>query len=325
MAPGGIVKVLRHVLAFAGAAAFCAAFSSQGANPVAPLPFALMVAVYWATNRTWLGGAAIGCAVVLGAFVTLRVQAGLFYGLFLGAGVLLGAGIRREWTFGSLVATVTAWTFGVFAAFVAFLLTWPGWVRQAASSYEALVVQAREAAETAGAQQENALKVFRWLLLDHWADVSLGLMFASLLVCAASATGVTAVWVRLRHGLPGPRTTFGKMRPPEWLVWPTILCAVLWFVEQYAPNALLQAVTWNTAIGVAAIYWLNGLSLVVYTVRRLQPHVFVTIALVLVMMYAGVWLLSFFGLFDTWWEFRAKVDRLVALRDKLREGRGVGE
>jgi hypothetical protein len=324
MAAGGIVRVVRHALAFVAAGVFCAAFSWAGANPVAPMPLALMAAVYWATRRTWLGGAAIACAVALGAFVTLRVQAGAFYGLFMLAGVALGYGLRREWPFGVLVATVTAWAFGVFAAFVAFLLTWEGWKRQAAASYEQLAAQMRETTEI-GPDQQRALDVFRWLLIDHWGDVSLGLMVASLLVCAALATGLTAAWLRLRHGLPGPRTTFARMRPPEWLVWPAILCAVLWFVEQRVPNGLLQAFTWNAGIGLAAIYWLNGLSLVVYAVRRLQPNVFIVIALVLLMMYAGVWLLGFFGLFDTWWAFRAKVDRLVAARDKLREGRGDDE
>lgn len=325
MAAGGLVTVFRHVSAFAAAGFFCAVLSWAGANPVAPLPFVLLVAVYWATGRAWLGGTAVACVVLIGAFVTLRVQAGLFYGVFVLAGAVLGTGMRRQWPFGSLVAAVTAWTFGVFAAFLLVHMTWASWVRQAAASYEMLVTGSEQGAEPA-ADQQAVFDFFRWMLVDHWADVSIGLMFASFLVCAALAAGVTALWVRLRHGLPGPRTTFGRMRPPEWLVWPAIACAALWFVEHYyAQNDVLRAVTWNAAIGLAAIYWLNGLSIVVYALRHLQPHLFVVIALVVFMMYAGGWLLSFLGLFDTWWELRAKVDRLVAVRDKLREGRGGDE
>jgi len=63
-------------------------------------------------------------------------------------------------------------------------------------------------------------------------------------------------------------------------------------------------------------------SIVVYAIRRMQPHVFVVVALVVFLTYAGGWLLSFAGLFDTWWELRGRVDRLVAMRDKLREGPG---
>ena len=321
MAAGGLVTVLRHTVAFAGAGLFCAALSWAGANPVAPLPLALLVAVYWATGRHGLGGVAIACAILIGAGVSLRVQAGLFYGLFVLAVAVLGLGIRRQWTFGVLVAAVAAWMFGAFAALLVFHLTWNGWTRQAAASYEMLVAQARNTAGAA-ADQQAAHEAFRWMLVEHWADVSVGLMFGSFLVCAALAAGVTSAWVRLRHGLPGPRTAFGMMRPPEWLVWPAILCAVLWFVEQRSPNDVLRAVTWNAAIGLAAIYWLNGLSIVVYAIRRMQPHVFVVVALVVFLTYAGGWLLSFAGLFDTWWELRGRVDRLVAMRDKLREGPG---
>ena len=44
MAAGGLVTVFRHTVAFAGAGLFCAALSWAGANPVAPLPLALLVA-----------------------------------------------------------------------------------------------------------------------------------------------------------------------------------------------------------------------------------------------------------------------------------------
>jgi len=321
---GGIAAAFRNVPALTAAAIFCGVLSWTGANPVAPLPFVLLVAAYWATGRTVLAGAAIAGAVLIGGFVTLRAQAGLFYGLFVLAGVVLGAGIRRQHTFGAVVSRVTAWTCAVFAGFVAFHMTWSVWEQQAAASYDAVLAQTRDAGGDA-AGQEAALDLLRWMLVEHWADVSAGLMFGSFLVCAALATGATAFWVRLRHDLPGPRTGFETMRPPDWLVWPAILCAVAWFVEQRAPNGVTRAIAWNAAIGLAAIYWLNGLSLVVYAVRHLRPHAFVVIALVVFMIYAGGWMLSFAGLFDTWWEFRVKVDRLVAAREKLREGRGGDE
>ncbi|HOF41074.1 MAG TPA: DUF2232 domain-containing protein [Candidatus Hydrogenedentes bacterium] len=324
MAANSLVTAFRHSMALAGAGLFCAVLSWAGANPVAPLPFVLLVAVYWATGRHWLGGVAVACAILIGAGATLRLQAGLFYGLFVMVGALLGSGIRRQWALGTLVATVSGWMTGTFAAFLVLHLTWSGWARQASVSYEMLVAQAHDASG-ASASQQAAQEALRWLLVEHWADVSVGLMFGSFLVCAALVAAVASAWVRLRYGLPGPRTTFGAMRPSEWFVWPAILCAVLWYVEQRAPNSVLRALTWNTAIGLAAIYWLNGLSIAVYAMRRLQPPVFVVVAVVIFLAYVGGWMLSFAGLFDTWWEFRGKVDRLVAMRDKLREGPGGGE
>ena len=318
------MAVFRHASALTVSVLFCGALSWAGANPVAPLPFVFLVAVYWATGRTRLGVLAVATVVLIGGLATLQVEAGLFYGLFVLSGVALGVGIRRHAAFGTLVTIVTACLCVVFAAFLVFHMTWAGWERQAAASYDALVAETREIAESTE-EQQAAFDVLRWMLVDHWADVSVGLMVASFLMCAVVTTGVTTVWVRLRHGLAGPRTTFARMRPPEWLVWPAILCAILWFVEQRAPNDVLRAITWNAAIGLAAVYWLNGLGIVVYVLRQLRPHLFVVIALLVFVMYAGGWVFSFVGLFDTWWEFRTKVDRLVAMRDNLREDGDDGQ
>ncbi len=311
-------------MAFAVAGLFCAALSWAGANPLAPAPLALLAAVHWAVGRPRLAGVTVLGAAAIGGMVTLRIPAGVFYALFVLAGLVLGQGIRHAWPFGRVVAVFTAVTFGAFTGFVMFHMTWSGWQRQAAASYEAFEVQMRGAAEDP-AEHEAVLEFLRWILVERWADVSIGLTFASFLTGAVLAVGVTAFWVRIRHGMPGPRTTFASMRPPEWLVWPVIACAGLWFVEQRASHDVLRAVAWNGAIGLAAIYWLNGVGIVVYAVRHLQPHVFVVAALVLFLMYAGGWLLSIVGLFDTWWELRVKVDRVVAVREKLRDRSGDGD
>ncbi|MFO7976350.1 MAG: DUF2232 domain-containing protein [Candidatus Hydrogenedentota bacterium] len=324
MAAGRLAAVIRHTLVFMVAALFCGVLSSQGANPVAPLPFILLVAVYWATDRMSLAVVAIGSAILVGGLVTPRIEAALFYGLFVLSGVALGAGIRREAAFGKIVTVMTVWICLIFAGFLVFHMTWAGWERQAAASYEALLAETGEVAEKTE-KQEAAFDFLHWVLVEHWADVSMGLTFTGFLMWSVVATGLTTVWIRLRHGLAGPSTTFTKMRPPEWLVWPAIVCAILWFVEQRMPNETLRAVSWNAALGLGAVYWLNGLSIMVFALRQLRPHLFVVIALVVFMMYAGAWVLSFVGLFDTWWEFRAKVDRLVAARDKLRESESDDE
>ncbi|MEA3365360.1 MAG: DUF2232 domain-containing protein [Candidatus Hydrogenedentes bacterium] len=324
MAAGKLAAVFRHASAFTAAVLFCGVLSWVGAIPVALLPFVFLVAVYCATGRTWLGGLATASVVLIVGFVTLGTETAFFCGLFVLSGVALGSGIRREAAFGTVVTVVTVWLCGVFAGYLAFHMTWSGWERQAAGWYEAVLAETREVAGNAK-EQEAAYDFLQWIFVEHWADVSMGLIFASFLMCAVLATGAAATWVRSRHGLAGLRTTFAKMRPPEWLVWPAIGCAVLWFVEQRIPNDALRAISWNAAIGIAAVYWLNGLSILVYALRHLRLHVFVVIALLVFMMYAGAWILSFVGLFDTWWEFRAKVDHLVAVRDKLREGDGNGD
>jgi hypothetical protein len=316
---GGIAAVLGHGAVLAAAVLVCAAFSSTGANPVAPIPLAALVAMHWAARREMLGNAAAAAAILVGYAATQQPMAGVFYGLFATAGIPLGAGMRRAWPFGRIVAVVTAWTFGAFALFLALHMTWAGWVRQAAASYDAFRAEIQSGTQEA-ADQEALTDFFEWVLVDHWADVSIGMVFASLLLCTALATAVVAWWARKRHGVPGPGTTFAAMRPPEWLVWAVILCAVLWFVDRRVDAPALKAAVWNGAIGLAAVYWLNGLGIVVYGFRALQPHVFVAMALVLFLAYAGGWMLSFIGLFDTWWAFRAKIDRLVEARDKLKEG-----
>jgi len=283
VAAGGIAAVFRQVSAFTAAVLFCGALSWVGAIPVALLPFVFLVAVYCATGRTWLGGLATASVVLIVGFVTLGVETALFCGLFLLSGVALGSGIRRKAAFGTIVTVVTAWICVIFAGYLAFHMTWAGWEREAAGWYDSLLAETREVAQNAE-EQEAAYDFLHWTFVEHWADVSIGLMFASFLMCAVLATGAAAAWVRLRHKLAGPRTTFAKMRPPEWLVWPAIGCAVLWFIEQRIPNDVLRAISWNAAIGIAAVYWLNGLSILVYALRHLRLHVFVVIALLVFMM-----------------------------------------
>jgi hypothetical protein len=106
------------------------------------------------------------------------------------------------------------------------------------------------------------------------------------------------------------------MRPPEWLVWVVIATAALWFADRQWPSEALRIVSWNVAIGLLAVYALNGLGIIVYGIAAWKPHPLLFFALLMVFIWAGMaMLLPILGLFDTWSNFRAHIDRLAAGRD----------
>ncbi len=113
--------------------------------------------------------------------------------------------------------------------------------------------------------------------------------------------------------MPG---SFRAMRPPEWLVWCVIATALLWFADWRWPSEALRLVSWNAALGLVGIYWLNGLSVLVYGLWAWKPHPLTAAAIVLALLLLRlIYLLSIAGLFDTWGDFRKKVDEMMAVRN----------
>ena len=94
------------------------------------------------------------------------------------------------------------------------------------------------------------------------------------------------------------------------------------FIEQQWPNTALRTLCWNTALGLAAVYWLNGLSVLAYALGGVRAHPLMTVGAVLTFFYLlycdPVLVVSLVGLFDTWGDFRRKIDAIVTAR-RLRE------
>ena len=249
----------------------------------------------------------------------------LYFPLVVGLGLILGRGIADRWPYGRIVAVLTVACFAVVLANN--LLLWQTWKAGSDAAFNSIAELIRQWADRAGENGNAEEKAF-WLrklevvpqFRDNRFALVFGCLFAGLLCASCVAVSFTTVCVRRWLGEPGPIGSFQAMRPPEWLVWAAIGCVGLWFADWKWSVGVFRTVSWNASIGLGAIYWLNGLGLFLYGVNILQPHLFVFVALVLILANAGALpVLAFLGLFDTWIDFRQRFNRLAQARRQREE------
>ncbi len=285
-----------------------------GPTPVAAVLFPIPVALYVARHQMGRTLGLIACAVA-GAVATVAGGEFAFWTkgaavaqcvLLASAGVPLGMGIARKWTYGwTLTATAAVAYVGVLCG-IAFV--WSEWqaVPQKATD---IIVSSQASAQDA--TWDLVVQNTKWLK-DHWLDVSFGMFAWPLAAGLSISISMVAARTREKFNLDGLRGSFREMRVSEWLVWAAILVAVLWFVGSHWPGTVPSVLTWNAAIALAAIYWLNGLSILVYGYQMLRPNLFFCLVVLWLLILTGVYpALCLLGLFDTWADFRKTVDRIV--------------
>lgn len=282
--------------------------------PVALLVAPVPVAVFMARGN-WRQ-----CGLILALIsVTGAVTGGGFEGgaAFLMAGVVgipLGAYLRRRATYGSAV-TLTAALF-----FILYALIMVGAWDDVESTVEELKTQLQlitgdQRSEDVDAQTLAQAQLQEWLL-DHWREAVLGLTFVGVFLGVCLVASITSGWLN-RGGMgQGFVGSFRTMRPPEWLVWVVIATAGLWFLDQQWPSGALRLVAWNAAFALSGVYWANGLSVLLYSLGQWRPGPLVLALIVMALVFLNLMsLLPLLGLFDTWGEFRTKVDKWVAARE----------
>lgn len=303
-----------------------------GPNVVAIVLFPVPVALYEARRQRGPALGLVACAalatvvsfVAWGGAPTFGdgLYAGLYDGLQAAVGLLLGLGLRRRWHHGQVVAAVAIAAFAIYLANV--LLAWDAWranttvdIKAATEEVQAsLQAQAREAEVTGPVPGVAAME---WLR-ENWLAIVFGAYFACLfLPVACVAVSVTTRLLRRWFGEPGVRGSFAAMRPPEWLVWVAIGLALVLFLDQKWPSAPVHVGVWNIAVGLGAVYWLNGLGVFLYGTNVLRPSLLVYLAIVVVLVSWVVPVLFFLGLFDTWADFRKRLDAAAAARQRRQQ------
>ncbi len=160
---------------------------------------------------------------------------------------------------------------------------------------------------------ETAIALLKWFDV-HWPYLNLGGLFGGLLMASTVMLALLGGHLR-RTGGPAPKGSFAEMRPPDWLVWAVIAAAVLWFVDDKWPAEAVRMVSWNAAVALAFVYGLNGLSILMYALVVFKVNPMVGFAAILLIFWMGVHpLLCVVGLFDTWWELRARAAAAAAAR-----------
>ncbi len=238
-------------------------------------------------------------------------------------GVALGLGVTVGFTFG-WVLTRHGWSCGrvvAVAAVVACVLAlaamgprWDTLNQKTLANYEQFA--AHDWSESLKAQG-------KFVFEDNWNNIGAGLCFNLLFLGVCLAVATASRLARRRYALPEPANGFLTMRPPEWLVWVAIGVAALWFADSKWPGTALRPVSWSAAIGLAHVYGLSGLAIFGYALKAFKAHALVGVVLFVIFARSPVFIIA--GLFDTWGEFRVKIDRIVEARRKLREDAGDDE
>lgn len=296
----------------------CSAASFVGLNELGIALFPIPVAVYLARKRVHFALGLVACAMLSAALSGGTVSGWLFYGLVAAVGIPLGLGIARHWTYGWTVTAAAA--IACLATIGHIVVNWEEWKAGSRAVYDAFITQ-QLTSQSAGSATAESMVQFLKAAQAHWPEVGLGVLAWFVLLEVCVALSVTSAWMRRQFGPNGLRGSFREMRPSEWLVWGAIATAVLWYIDSRWSLPALRVISWNTAIGLAAIYWLNGLSILAYAIGALRPHAAAYIALMLLLVPFWFYMLCFVGLFDTWANFRRVLDGVVETRKRLAQKR----
>lgn len=286
-------------------------------HPLALAALPPAVAVAWAEQRRPAAWALVGLAGLAGLVGTASPATGLIYLLMASLGVLLGLGFLRGWSYTRCVALLAGSAFLGAAASAA--AQWSA-LRQASRAW---MSGQMSSIEKAGQEDNTAattlVEASQWFS-NHWDSLALGFLFGGMLLFSCVAVSVATAWLRRRGTrVLAQREGVGTFRPGDWLVWAVITAAVLWMIDNQWPQDVLRMLSWNAAVGLAFVYWLNGFACLIFAMNTLRVHPLMYVTVIfLVLMLSVHSLLCLFGLFDTWLDFRLKTLKAVEAR-RLRE------
>lgn len=291
------------------------------------VPTAAMIAVAAACGGLsmagWLMLVAWGAASV-----TMGPAEAVFVALWGVPGLVLALAVRDQWWHGWAIAAVAAVLLALAALHLLVHVDAFGQGARDVFSYMAVLAQQAVATQP-DAETKQKLNVLSeaWRTTQaHWASIGPGIGAVLIVLAVAVMAQLAAVGTRIIAERPAFRGSFGEMRVPESLVWLGILFALMAFVDWRWDEPVLRRISWNGGIGLSAVYFLNGLAVLLGVLGMAGSRVLAPLALVLVCVTFGQAYpaLSFVGLFDTWGEFRGRLGRwLVRMRERSEEDNDV--
>lgn len=245
--------------------------------------------------------------------VGLTILASIFSGVTVGL-------VLRNYTWGRCLFIITSIIF--IASVTLSSIYWDELRRDITISINARIAEIRELVSSSDSkvsgETSSMISLLRYLDC-YWEDFHLGLLFAQSLVVSLILLGALITRLRViptedgRNFWSNPNIgSFSRVRPPEHLVWLAIVSAlVLLYDSHYGVSELLRLLARNLAVGLSFIYWANGLSILFFVTELFSWNV--VVMLIVVLFIFGFWsfpVLAIFGFFDTWWEFRKRLETL---------------
>jgi MFS family permease len=279
------------------------------AIPLAIVCYVLLGALFeLAGERKKAAGVALWAATS-GLLVMSDVLLALALAAGAGMGVVLALAIQRNWSYGWQLTLLSGTGAAAMAGVI--LATWAT-LRKAFTVFSNDLIAHVQTLEGANTQW---IELMRWWDLNY-ENVAFGSAFCSVLTLSALTVGLMERWRRDPEDRAKRKPTgFQKMRVPDWVVWMAIAAALMWFADGRWPNPVLRAISWNAALGLLGLYWLNGLSIVLYAMSIFKATLFGMFMVFSGMIIFGFWpMLSIIGFFDTWYDFRKRFRRIAILR-----------
>jgi hypothetical protein len=279
-----------------------------------PLPAMLLfpapVAYCWMLGRRDVSVILTISAFVVPTLIDNNWALGAVFVLIALSGMLLAIRMQRNMSLGTSIFAVSVFVFLVVTALT--LLTWPAAYTEWQTALDVYKNKIESLPNSESTEIQIAL--LSWLE-PNWLFVSFGMNFALILLVTTASNA--ALYRKLMfRGLVAPENyQFSRMRVPEQLVWIPIALAGLWFLDSKWPNDVVRLLTWNGAIAMAVVYWINGLSIVVYLIQTFQVKpflVFVFFMLALTLNFHHVF--AVVGFFDTWLDIRMRIRRITKVR-----------
>lgn len=287
-------------------AAVMVLFLSTGLDLLAMLLFQVPIAYCWLARREGLAAVLLLSAVAIPSLLAGSLAYGIVFGIMASFGLLLGMLARRRVTIGFTIALVTAGVSGV-------LVMWSIADWDAVHSDFQITLQefikTIESDKTEGAEEniEALRNLFVWVG-ESLAYLYFGALISGVLLVVTAMTVPIYNCIGVEETLTTANFRFITMRTPEHLVWLAIISAALWFLDSRMPNESVRLLVWNGTILLATVYWINGLSILFFAGHILNWRRIAVYAVLLVMvLFNVVFVLSIFGFFDTWIDFRNKL------------------
>jgi hypothetical protein len=290
-----------------------ALFTVAGAgDPITLVPYPALVGYYLAVERRDRALGLVALGVVLGVMLSGSVALGLAYGVAAASGLSFARGWRVGQAAAVVAATLTALAIGMVAA-------------HPQETLDNVLNQFNQMAVAFGGPDLDREAVAEDMKAIGALMPYVGFGFLSGLVTLSVCLATALLARRLQavgrsEKLPG---RFRDARTPDWLVWVAIAVTLLWFIEDRWPNGALRLVTWNLAVALVPLYWLNGLGIVLYGLKAFNMRGFwyyAPLVLVFLPQSGGSLVLTSIGFFDTWWEVRRRMDVAAArLKNQQRD------
>ncbi len=301
---------------FLGLGQFGMGIPLQGA--VFPLPTALLMA----RRMPWGAYGLLPVAALAAAIGGYGPLDGALFGGITATGIVLGRSLALGRPYGVVLTQVTLALTIVTSAGLMF--HWDAWRAQAIDArHEAEEqLEAIQGASEPSQREEARIELVVWLY-GHWDAIGLGLAGAAVVLASFGMLALVAFWLGLTREARPPGERLRDIRPPDALVWPVIGAGLLWLAHARWPDAGFHVYSWNALIVLSAIYWLNGLLITIHALCVYKVRPFVRALLFVAMAYLGALpALAPVGLFDTWLDFRGRIDQAAAARDGAQSGGG---